>query len=64
MTTVWHIVAKVVPWIGGITLIGLVIYSVSRVMRYWGSDSWTLTSGTVESYADMLFDHVSRVRRQ
>src|SRR6185312_4354096 len=50
MTTVWHIVAKLVPWIGGITLIGLVIYSVSRVMRYWGSDSWTLTSGTVESY--------------
>lgn len=50
MLTAGHLVAKVVPWLTGITLTGLVIYWISRIIRYWGSDSWTLTSGTVETY--------------
>jgi len=50
MLTAGHIVTKVVPWITGITLTGLVIYWISRIIRYWGSDSWTLTSGKVERY--------------
>ncbi|HET6181938.1 MAG TPA: DUF3592 domain-containing protein [Candidatus Sulfotelmatobacter sp.] len=43
-------VTKVVPWIMGITLTSLVIYWISRVIRYGGSDSWTLTSGKIERY--------------
>jgi hypothetical protein len=50
MLTAGHIVTKVVPWITGITLTGLVIYWISRIIRFWGSDSWTLTSGKVERY--------------
>ncbi|HET7206892.1 MAG TPA: DUF3592 domain-containing protein [Terriglobales bacterium] len=50
MLTAGHIVAKVVPWITGITLTGLVIYWITRVIHYWGSDSWTLTSGKVDKY--------------
>ena len=50
MVTAGHIVTKVVPWITGITLTGLVIYWISRIIRYWGSDSWTLSSGRVERY--------------
>jgi hypothetical protein len=50
MPTAGHIIAKFVPWITGITLTGLVIYWMSRVIRYWGSDSWVLTSGKVERY--------------
>ena len=50
MLTAGHFVAKLVPWIMGIILTGLVIYWISRVIRYWGSDSWTLTSGKVERY--------------
>ena len=50
MLTAGHIVTKVVPWIMGITLTGVVIYWISRIIRYWGSDSWTLTSGKVERY--------------
>lgn len=50
MLTAGHIVAKVVPWLTGITVTGLVIYWISRIIRYWGSDSWTLTSGKVDRY--------------
>ena len=50
MVTVGHIVAKLVPWITGITLTGLVVYWISRIVRYWGNDSWTLSSGRVERY--------------
>src|SRR5690348_6010204 len=50
MLTAGHIVAKLVPWISGITLTGLVIYWISRIIRYRGSDSWTFTSGKVASY--------------
>jgi Protein of unknown function (DUF3592) len=50
MLTAGHIVAKVVPWMIGISLTALVIYWISRVLRYWGSNSWTLTSGKVERY--------------
>lgn len=45
-----HIVSKVVPWIAGITFTCLVIYWISRIFRYWGSNSWTLTVGKVERY--------------
>ena len=38
------------PWIAGATLTGLAIYCISRIIRFWGSDSWTLTSGKVVSY--------------
>jgi hypothetical protein len=50
MLTAGHIMAKVVPWVMRITLTGLVIYWISRIIRYWGSDSWALTSGKVERY--------------
>ncbi len=50
MLTAGHIMAKVVPWVMGITLTGLVIYWISRIIRYWCSDSWALTSGKVERY--------------
>jgi hypothetical protein len=50
MLTAGHIVGKVVPWIAGITLTCLVIYWISRIFRYWGSNSWTLTAGKVERY--------------
>ena len=36
MLTAGHIVTKVVPWIMGITLTGLVIYWISRIIRYLG----------------------------
>ena len=62
MLTAGHIVTKVVPWITGITLTGLVIYWISRIIRYWGSDSWTLTSGKVERYdrANLYERHAQR----
>src|SRR5689334_15524197 len=50
MLSAGHMVAKVVPWMAGITLTALVIYWISRIIRYRGSDSWTLTSGKVERY--------------
>lgn len=50
MLTVGHVLTKVVPWIAGTTLLGLVIYWISRIIRYWDSDSWTLTSGRVVDY--------------
>jgi hypothetical protein len=50
MLALGHMLSKAVPWITGISLTGLVIYWMSRVIRYWGSDSWTLTSGKVEKY--------------
>jgi len=50
MLTAGHLVGKVVPWIIGIFFTGLVIYWMSRIIRYWSSDSWTLTSGKVEGY--------------
>ena len=50
MLNAGHIVAKVVPWISGIAFTGLVIYWISRIIRYSGRNSWTLTSGKVESY--------------
>ena len=50
MLTAGHLVTKLVPWITAITLTGLAIYWISRIIRYRGSDSWTLTSGKVERY--------------
>jgi len=50
MLTLGRLVRAIVPWIAGISMTGLVIYCVSRIIRYWGSDSWTLTSGEVLSY--------------
>lgn len=50
MLTAGHIVAMLVPWVVGVTLTCLVIYWISRIIRYWRSDSWTLTSGKVKSY--------------
>ena len=48
--TLAKFVLKFVPWIAGITFTSLVIYWISRVVRYRGSDSWTLTRGKVETY--------------
>lgn len=50
MLTAGHLVTKIVPWITGTILAGLVIYWISRIIRYSGSGSWTLTSGKVEKY--------------
>jgi hypothetical protein len=50
MPTVGHMLTKVVPWIAGITSTGLAIYWISTIIRYWDTDSWTLTSGKVVDY--------------
>ena len=34
----------------GISLTGFVIYCLIMLIKYWDSDSWTLTSGKVERY--------------
>lgn len=50
MRTLGHLITAFVPWIAGITFTGLVIYWISRIVRYRNSDAWTLTSGRVENY--------------
>jgi len=44
----------------GITLTGLVIYWMSRIIRYLGRASWTLTQGNVESYDDPTYMNHTR----
>lgn len=51
---------KVVPWIAATTLTGLLIYCISRIIRYWGSDSWTITSGKVVNYDRPTYVNTAR----
>jgi uncharacterized protein DUF3592 len=50
MLTLGHLVRQTAPWIMGISLTGFFIYCLIMLIKYWDSDSWTLTSGKVERY--------------